>query len=324
MRASAPLNLVRTNCTKALAFLQGPTPAWGLQPWSSMATTIHVQTTTVDVLGQRARVHLGGRGEGLLLIHGGWGSGRLHWSRVWEPLAEHFRVVAPELPGLGDTELPALPTLEAYAQWTAALLDAVNLDSAWCVGNSFGASLACRFAGDHPERCRGLVLVDGFALPPTPPLMRWLGRTALGRRQVEKMLRHNAYHPELLARGLADPAHAPDELKALVAQQSPRQLHTLVPVMVHGGGKAAPLPAPLLLWGARDRLWRTDPDSARKLAAQWPGSTLVFIEGAGHLPQFENPTDFVQALERFIEQRSEQSAALRAISRLSADAPLAP
>lgn len=263
-----------------------------------------VQAEAVIVEGLAARVHLGGQGEGLLLIHGGWGSGALHWSRVWDALAEHFRVVAPELPGLGDTAQPGLGDLGAYARWLAALLDAVKLDSAWCVGNSFGASLACRFASDFPQRCRGLVLVDGFAMPRTPTLMRWLGQTSLGRRQVEKMLRKNAYHPQLLARGLADPEHAPEELKALVAQHSPRQLRTLAPVMVEGGGPAAPLPPPLLLWGARDRLWRTDPDSARKLHQGWPGSTLVFIEGAGHLPQLENPRAFVEALEGFVAQRA--------------------
>jgi pimeloyl-ACP methyl ester carboxylesterase len=289
-----------------------------------MATANVVRRTTVNVDGQPAVVHVGGRGEGLLLIHGGWGSGTLHWSPVWEALAARFRVVAPELPGLGDTALPGLPTLEAYARWTAALLDALQLEAVWCVGNSFGASLACRFAGDFPEKCRGLVLVDGFAMPPTPAPLRLLGRTALGRRQVQKMLRKNAYHPELLALGLADPAHAPPELERLVSDASPRQLSTLVPVMIAGGGRPAPLPAPLLLWGERDRLWRTDPDSARKLEASWPGSTLVFIERAGHLPQLENPEAFVRALVGFIEPRSEQASALAALARLGAEVPHAP
>jgi pimeloyl-ACP methyl ester carboxylesterase len=273
-----------------------------------MATSYLTHPLVLAVEGREAKVHLGGRGDPLLLVHGGWGSATAHWAPVWEQLSRRFRVIAPELPGLGDTNLPALTSLQAYARWTASLLDALDVPSAWCVGNSFGASVVSRFAADFPHRCHGLILVDGFPMPPTPPLLRMLGRTGFGHRVMEKQVRRNAYQPQLLERGFADPAHAPPELSALVADPSPRQLHSLVEVMINGGGRPAPLPPPLLLWGERDRLWRTDPDSARRLQASWPGSTLVFIAGAGHMPQVENPAGFVRALEAFVDARSGTTA----------------
>ena len=54
------------------------------------------------VEGMSARVFVGGAGEPLLLVHGGWGGAEMHWASVWEPLAARFRVVAPDLPGIGD------------------------------------------------------------------------------------------------------------------------------------------------------------------------------------------------------------------------------
>ena len=65
----------------------------------------------LQVLGTRARIFEGGSGAQVLLIHGGWTGAalswsRVSWSRVWEALAARYRVVAPDLPGLGLPETP--------------------------------------------------------------------------------------------------------------------------------------------------------------------------------------------------------------------------
>ena len=261
-----------------------------------------VREIEVTVSGQPARVFVGGWGaEHLLLIHGGWGGARTHWSSVWEDLAKHFNVIAPDLPGIGQTDQAPLDSVEAYAHWLYELLDALGAPSAWCVGNSFGASVACRFARDFPARCAGLVLVNGFPMPRSPKLLRRLGERPLGHRIVRFMERNIAYSPAALARGFADPSRAPEELRTLVRARSSPELDAMAKILVHGDSSAPSSFAPLLLWGEDDRLLGTSANAARRLHASLPGSKLVFVKGAGHLPQIENPAAFVHGLVGFVD-----------------------
>ncbi len=259
-----------------------------------------VHEITVGVMGQPARVFVGGRGERLLLLHGGWGGASMHWGLVWGRLAERFHVIAPDLPGIGRTDQGALGSVGAYARWLVALMDALDAPGAWCVGNSFGASVACRLATDYPERCLGLVLVNGIPIPETPRLMRWIGERPLGHRLMRGLEKKIAYSPSALKRGFSDPAKAPEELRSLVDTESPPQVDAFVDILVQGGSPAPRHFAPLLVWGEDDHLPGTSVRAARRLHASWPDSKLVLVHGAGHMPQVENSAAFVDALVSFV------------------------
>src|SRR5688500_16568573 len=131
--------------------------------------------TEVEVQGRPARVWLAGdpAASSLVLVHGGLAGAEMHWSSVWDRLGDNYRVIAPELPGIGWVEPPGLPTVAAYAGWLLSLLDTLGVERAWWVGNSFGASVAASVAGRFPDRTRGVAMVNGFAMPATP---RWLLR----------------------------------------------------------------------------------------------------------------------------------------------------
>jgi pimeloyl-ACP methyl ester carboxylesterase len=259
----------------------------------------------VSITADRLRAHafLGGRGTPLLLVHGGWGGAATHFGPVLEPLSERFQVIAPDLPGIGDLDQPGLGSLAAYAKWLRALLDALDVPSAWLVGNSLGVSVICRLALDFPERCRGMVFVNGFPMPETPPLLRRLGERRFGRRLLAAIEKRVAYTPSALARGFVDPEKVPDALRALVRQKKPSLVSVVADVMVQGGGAPGAYPAPpLLLWGQDDHLPGTSARAARRLHASYPGATLTFVRNAGHLPQIENPNAFVDALTAFVEK----------------------
>jgi pimeloyl-ACP methyl ester carboxylesterase len=104
-------------------------------------------------------------GEGLpvLLLHG-WALAQHTYRDVIERIAEQgCRVIAPSMPGFGGTgELPSDSfSLGGYAQWVAELLDALGVEEkVVVVGHSFGGGVAIRFAHDHPDRVRSLVLVN--------------------------------------------------------------------------------------------------------------------------------------------------------------------
>jgi pimeloyl-ACP methyl ester carboxylesterase len=268
----------------------------------STAPSTQVELTDVTVDGAPARVWVGGEGTPLLLVHGGWGGAEIAWGQVLPALARRFRVIAPDLPGLGHAAQPALGSLSAYAAWLARLLDTLGFTGAWCVGNSFGASVACQLAGDFPARVRGLVLVNGIPMPATPALLRRLGERGIGQGLLRFVQRNVAYTPAALARGFVEEAKVPEALRRLVARPE-AHVAAFAPLLVQGGSPPPKAFAPLLLWGEGDRLLGTSAADARKLQASWPGSSLLLVPRAGHCPQIEQPEAFAEALVRFVEDR---------------------
>ena len=124
-------------------------------------------------------------------------------------------------------------------------------------------------------------------------------------RALEKRI---AYSPSALERGFVSPAHVPLALEALVRSESPPQLDAFVDLLVRGGVPVSRTMAPLLLWGQDDHLLGSSAKDARKLQASWPGAKLVFVPGAGHMPQLENPDAFTAALTAFVTPPAARAA----------------
>ena len=253
--------------------------------------------TEIDVQGRSARVWLAGDSAAsrLVLVHGGLAGAEMHWSSVWDRLSDNYRVIAPELPGLGWVEQPGLPSVAAYSGWLVALLDALGVERAWWVGNSFGASVVASVAGRFPERTRGFGMVNGFAMPATP---RWLARFTGGRaaRVVMGTVVRAIYRKASLRRAFADPSHLPASLTAAMANW-PAIIPRYVEILIAGDGPPAPRVPPFLLFGADDRLPGTSRRNAEALGKRLPGAELVLVEGAGHFPQVEQPDAFVRAIQ---------------------------
>ena len=125
--------------------------------------------STIIANGIATNVHVHGTGDALLLLHGS-GPGVTAWAnwRLTIPsLAEHFQVIAPDIVGFGFTDRPSDVTYD-LSTWTAhaiGVLDALGIERAHVVGNSFGGSLALSLAIDHPERVGGLVLMGAVGVP---------------------------------------------------------------------------------------------------------------------------------------------------------------
>src|SRR6202008_442392 len=103
-----------------------------------------------------------GEGPALLLLHAGVADRRM-WAEHLQPLARSgVHVVAVDLPGFG--EAPVAPGEDAPWNDVLGTLDALEIERATLVGNSFGGAVALRVAAVAPERVTGIVLVS----PPVP------------------------------------------------------------------------------------------------------------------------------------------------------------
>jgi len=126
-------------------------------------TTVH----HITAAGTTLTVHTAGAGRPLVLLHG---FPLDH--RMWEaqaPLADHVRLIAPDLRGFGGSTAEVATSMEQLADDVAALLAALHVTTpAVICGLSMGGYVAQHLAVRHPDRVAALVLVD-TKLKPTRP-----------------------------------------------------------------------------------------------------------------------------------------------------------
>ncbi len=262
-----------------------------------------MQLRELTLLGRPGRFWVGGHGpQTLLLLHGAWGGAAGHWSRVWNYFAQHTRVVAPELPGLGDLKAAGYPQLSTYVAWLNALLNRLEIPSVYCIGNSFGASLAWSFAGRSPERCLGLVMVNGMPMRSTPGPLAWFGRRVLGRRWLKQTLMKKTFNLSALPKAFADQQRVPPEIKAVLSAPTDQRIDTFIDCMINGDAAPPPQSPLLVIWGRDDHLPGTSVRKATSLAKSLPGGRLVSIANAGHFPQLEHPLQFADRIDAFVKQ----------------------
>jgi pimeloyl-ACP methyl ester carboxylesterase len=246
------------------------------------ASIADVEERTVDVGPIQARVLIAGTGDPVLFLHG---AGGLVWDPLLEALAAGHTVHAVEHPGAGSSDaLSHLPGLWELVLFYDELLDVLGLDTVQVVGHSFGGMVAAELAANNPKRVSRLVLIApiGFWRDDAPvPDIAGVPASAL-----PGLLLADPESP--LATTLVPPADDPQALFE-AAMRMASILHFIWPIPDKGLRRrihriAAPT---LLVWGAQDRL--VSPVYAEEFTSRLRDSRLVLVDGAGHLPQLEQP-----------------------------------
>jgi pimeloyl-ACP methyl ester carboxylesterase len=263
----------------------------------------------LEARGCRLRYLVAGSGEPVMLVHG-LGGAAANWLALAPLLLPGRRLIVPELPGHGGSDaLPAAPSLSAYADRLALLLD----EPTAVVGHSLGGAIALRLAIRHPDRMRALVLagsagissgsrrarysltITGLLKPGKriAPHRRRVGQSALLKTIV--FGRWGAADPpalsaELTEAYLAGPARHTDTVSAARAlmRDDPRPDLDRVQCPT------------LLLWGARDHQLPIGDafEYSRRLRAP-----LRTIADCGHLLIAERPEACADAIEQFLSKR---------------------
>jgi pimeloyl-ACP methyl ester carboxylesterase len=258
---------------------------------------------------------VGGGGEALLLIHGMAGSSET-WRAVIPQLSRKYRVVAPDLLGHGKSDKPRGDySLGAFAVWLRDLLDELGISRATVIGQSLGGGVAMQFVYQHPDYCQRLVLISSGGLGPD---VGWTLRL-LSAPGAELILPAIAPPPVLTvgnklrswfsAAGLQSPRGA--EIWSAYSSLSDgktRQafLRTLRSVVDPRGQAVSALNRlhltselpTMVIWGDQDRIIPVGHGYALHEAR--PGSRLEVLEGVGHFPHVERPSEVVDLLDDFI------------------------
>ena len=260
------------------------------------------ETRQVRVLGMRLAHDEAGSGPALVLIHAGVAD-RTMWREHLKPFAAAgYRVVAVDLPGFGE----APPPEQESAPWNDVLetMDALGIDEAVLVGNSFGGAVALRVAVVAPERVSALVLISAppHDLTPSPELVQiWEAEeAAIGRGDLEAAV-------TVVVEAWTQP-DAPAELKRRVGDMQRRAY-----VVQAEADATAEAPDPveedparlaeldvsaLVAAGEKDLVdFR---EGAQRLAHTLPHARHETLLAAGHLAPMETPEAFRELLLGFL------------------------
>lgn len=270
---------------------------------------------TVRVNSVNLHYRISGSGDiPLVLVHGSWDSHR-DWDALLPYLSGPFRILSYDRRGHSRSERPAGPgSVREDVDDLAGLIQVLDLGPAWVVGNSFGASIALRLAGQQPELLRGLIAHE-------PPLFGLLGDEPELAPVLEDAARHIGAVVERVAAG--DHAGAAEQFVETVAlgpggwsqvpawmrevfienaptfldeARDPDQLvfeldgvrHFHRPALLTLGGRSPPMFAPVV----------------RRLARALPRVTVQGFEEAGHVPHSTHPRAYAAAILAFIRRHS--------------------
>ncbi|WP_437282556.1 alpha/beta hydrolase [Sorangium sp. So ce375] len=252
-----------------------------------------------------------GNGPALLLIHSFLVS-HLEFDDVIDALAQRFHVIAPDLPGFGESEKPSPARyaygIETFAEAVADLIAAFGVGRAHLVGHAMGAAVAITLAAEHPELVQRLVLEDALCYPfpmsfkmklPLLPVVGGIVFKQLhGRGTFRSYFRDDVFRADAAVPLSRIDRHY-DLFNAPSARESAHAVMRAVldarPVVARLTRITAPT---LVVWGRDDRIFPAA--SAQRLAREISGAMLEIMD-AGHSPHEERPEEFVALATQFLE-----------------------
>jgi pimeloyl-ACP methyl ester carboxylesterase len=267
-----------------------------------------------EVDGAKLHYLTAGKGPAVVLLHG-----YTQTSRMWRPiiplLAEKFTVIAPDLPGIGDSDIPKKGLdMKSAAASVHALVKSLGITKARVVGHDIGLMVAYAYAAQFPSEVEKLVVMDAF-LPGVP------GWEDVYNNPRIWHFRFNGPTPEALVRGreriyfehfwnnfAADKTHSipeADRVAYSAAYARPGRMHAgweyfvsfqqaakdfaelsktklTMPVLAIGGEKANGT-----VLGLQMKLVATD-------------ATMLVLKNTGHWVLEENPKETTEALQKFL------------------------
>jgi len=263
---------------------------------------------SIDVKGLRIAYLEGGKGDALVLLHG-FGANKDNWDRIAKYLAPHFRVIAPDLPGFGESSPDPAGNygIQAQAERVNAFVRVLGIHSLHLGGNSMGGNIAGVYASIFPNDLRSLLL-----LAPG-------GVASSEESEMTRLMKEGKPNP-LVAESVEDYERLLDFVfvkrpfiprpikKVLIREAMEHQpLNRKIFQQLHGSADVPPLevllkglPVPtLIVWGAQDRVLHVS--GAKILESVMPKAKAEVLDGSGHLPMVEKPEETARLYLNFLK-----------------------
>jgi len=274
----------------------------------------NIVSRTANVEGVQFHYMTAGKGPAVVLIHG-YAETSLMWKPLIPLLAARFTVIAPDLPGIGDSSIPADGMdMKTAATRVHSLVRSLGVQQAEVVGHDIGLMVAYAYAAEFPAEVTKLVVMDAFL----PGVAGW---EDVYNNPGIWHFRFNGYTPELLVKGrertyfehywndfAADKTHSIPEAERQIytaAYSRPGRMRAgwayfvsfpqaakdfaelsktklTMPVLALGGEKANGV-----LLGNQMKLVSND-------------ASVIVLKNTGHWMMEENPKETMDALVKFL------------------------
>jgi pimeloyl-ACP methyl ester carboxylesterase len=286
-------------------YADGDDSTWISVDWPSL-------TRTEMVLGRRVNViDTGGSGPPILFLHGLGGLWQ-NWLLNIPAFMGSFRVLAPDLPGFGRSEMPAgRISIQGFARVIDRLCDQLGIENPVVVGNSMGGFIGAELALAFPTRVRKLVLVSAAGISAEnmwrEPVMAVGRLMAIGAARSGVKSLPVVGRPRLRRAALQLVVRYPEKLSVPLATElvvgagTPGFVGGLDAVLGYSFRERLPeVEAPVLIvWGRNDVLIPVaDAYEFQRLIGD--NARVEVFDDTGHLAMLERPTRFNTLLSDFI------------------------
>jgi pimeloyl-ACP methyl ester carboxylesterase len=282
---------------------QAPTQrSAGEDPRAQLLSGLLVTERRLRLAGVSTSVLEGGGGPPMVLLAGEFAA---VWMRVIPDLVTTHRVIAPDLPGLGASEVPdGSPDAATALAWLDELIDSTCAIPPVLVGKGAAGALAARFSIDHSDRVDRLVLVDTYGLdrfrPPPGMALSFIGVLLRpSERGLQRSFRNYCFvdldgvRAEMGERYEWMAAYALDRFRTPSVKAAMRSLFRELASTIPPRDLDRIAVPTTLIWGRHDVGMRLNVAEAASLRYGWP---LHVIENARDDPAVEQPEAFLEAL----------------------------
>lgn len=250
-----------------------------------------------------------GEGYPVVLLHGS-GPGVTawaNWNKLFPILKKDFRVIAPDMVGFGFTQRPndVTYTMNGWVQQTIDLFDALKIEKANLIGNSFGGALAMAMAIKYPERVNKLVLMGsmGVSFPLTYGLDRVWGYTP-SFENMEELLEIFTYDHSFATKDLINTRYESSMqpgFQESFSSMFPAPRQNGVEAMAGNASYIRNIPhETLIVHGREDRVIPID--TSLQLVQLIDNAQLHVFGKCGHWTQIEHTEEFAELVASFFKR----------------------
>ncbi|WP_042456872.1 alpha/beta fold hydrolase [Neobacillus dielmonensis] len=253
--------------------------------------SVVVQDTAISYMDE-------GEGFPIVLLHGFCGSSG-YWQEVVPVLTKNYRVIAPDLPGHGQSEVLRAPcTMEDLAAIILGFLDELHVQNVIMLGHSLGGYITLAFAEKYLDRLKGFSIVHSTAFPDSEEAKK-------NREANVQRINQNGIHsfveglvPNLFATENSNKPYVA-AAKEIGYSTSPQGAMDTLIAMKNRPDRNSVLEATglpvLLIAGENDRI--VSPD--KTFSVSKTNIKHALIKDAGHMSMYENPEELISIIKKF-------------------------
>ncbi len=242
---------------------------------------------------QTAPEHSAAEQPALILLHGSGGDSSV-WEGQIQGLGHGIKMIAPDLPGHGQSDGPLCTTVKDYAVWLNTFVQKMQLNRFFLAGHSLGGAIAQEYAHSFPQKVQGLILAGS-------------GTQFIVAADYLETVKNNF------------PAAVHASCQAAYAAENVSLFYEKGYAMLYGNGGevlyndlaacsafdstewVSSIAVPVLvICGSDDKI--TSPASSQPLARLIPEAQMKTVAGAGHMAMMEAVAEFNEAIKEFIKK----------------------